>query len=134
MTTTSDGGDADGVNNQNGNDAIADMSLSKLASSVCEAMESGDDAILASLLDVTPGSSVTAKEKQTPMSTTVEEKPRVVALLRVLYNLLGQNYGPPGTFLEEETITFDLCVRAPLVLKALFRVSSMDMSMCSVSW
>lgn len=133
MTTTSDGGDADGGSSQNGIDAIADMSLYKLALSVCEAIEQGDDAMLASLLDVTQAV-VGTKAKQPPMPTTVEDKPRVVALLRVFYNLLGQNFGPHGTLSEGEIMTYDLSVRAPLVLKALFRVSSMDLNMSSISW
>eukprot|EP00804_Cyclotella_cryptica_P025553 CCRYP_002818-RA/>CCRYP_002818-RA protein AED:0.03 eAED:0.03 QI:163/1/1/1/0.5/0.33/3/886/2032 len=143
-TTSSNGPPANGEYNHNGNDSTTDMSLSTLASRVCKAIEQGDDdANLASLLDINAGRCRehigdrrgTRRESDADGSRGNTKSCRLASCF---YNLLGKNCHHLATALseeeEEENVTYDVSVRAHLVLKALFRVSIIDWNMCSISW
>lgn len=104
----------------------------QLVLDVCEAIKEDNDERIVSLLEINSregnNASATAEE-QTPAGDCVSSSynNKAEALLQSYYNILGHTKNSSG----DEGFPPD---QAHLVLEALLRISSLDLSLSSISW
>jgi hypothetical protein len=134
MISSTSKGEAAGEETAAASTANREDSCMMFVSNVCAAIESDDNARLASLLGldltVEATSSSEALSRSTP-ATAVDgtSHSNVDELLHTFCGLIGEN-----SHLKGGQIEHGVSVRAHLVLRALFRASSLDAKYIHVSW
>lgn len=109
-----------------------DADNAQLALDVCSAIEQGDDARLAALLNIYAEGTAISNERGGEEKDRSSSSANAVTLLHNFYHLVG--YAADNSFQSDREDRRYNDVKTHLVLKALLRVSALDPSLCLISW